>query len=85
MALFAGQVTAPFDLAPGAQITSSSVGQALAWAKNEYVAGVQSFSVYDEKALMESTFYGLPFYRVGLPTVDLPAPPTNQTSPDASG
>jgi hypothetical protein len=77
MALFAEQVTAPFDLDPGAGDASSTVGQALAWAKNEYIAGLQTLSVYDEKAVMESTFFGLPFYRVGLPTVQLPAPPVN--------
>ena len=65
MALFADLVTSPLDLDPGAAAQSSTVGQALAWAKNQYVSEVQSFSIYDEKALMESTFYGLPFYRVG--------------------
>ena len=83
MALFAGYVTAPLDLATGAADQSSTIGQALAWAKNDYVSGLQTFSVYDEKAVMESTFYGLPFYRVGLETDDLPAPPTRQTTPDA--
>jgi hypothetical protein len=78
MALFAEQVTAPLDLDRGAGLDVSTVGQALAWAKNEYVSGVQTFSVYDEKALMESTFYGLPFYRVGLESEPLPDPPTNQ-------
>ena len=72
MALFAAQLTEPFDLQPGAGISSSTVGQALAWAKNEYVAGLQTFSVYDEKAVQESTFYGLPFYKVGLETTQLP-------------
>ncbi len=85
MALFAKQVTAPFDLAPGTPGSSSTVGQALAWAKNQYIADVQSFSVYDEKAVMESTFYGLPFYRIGLTPQVLPAPPTTQTSPDVTG
>ncbi len=81
MALFAAQVTAPFETGNG----STTVGQALAWAKNEFVAGLQTFSVYDEKAVQESTFYGLPFYRVGLETDPLPAPPTNVAAPDATG
>jgi PKD repeat protein len=81
MALFAEQLTTPFDTGDG----STTVGQALAWAKNDYIAGLQSFSVYDEKAVQESTFYGLPFYRVGLPTDELPAAPTNAAAPDATG
>ncbi len=81
MALFAAQVTSPFDLANG---EVSTVGQALAWAKNEYVAGLQTFSVYDEKALMESTFYGLPFYRVGGTEIDsVPLPPASTIQTDA--
>ena len=85
MALFADLVTSPLDLDPGAAAQSSTVGQALAWAKNQYVSEVQSFSVYDEKALMESTFYGLPFYRVGGAATPepLPLPPVNQTIEDA--
>ena len=76
----AGRPT-PFETGDG----STTVGQALAWAKNEYVAGIQTFSVYDEKALQESTFYGLPFYRVGLGPAPLPAAPTNVAAPDATG
>ena len=78
MALFAQQVTAPLDLDRDAAVDVSTVGQALAWAKNEYVSGLQTFSVYDEKAVMESTFYGLPFYRVGLEADRLPDVPANQ-------
>ncbi len=85
MALFAAQVTSPLDLDPGTASASSTVGQALAWAKNQYISEIQSFSVYDEKALMESTFYGLPFYRIGGDVIDpapVPAPPANSTAPD---
>ena len=80
MALFAAQVTAPFDTGDG----STTVGQALAWAKNEFVAGLQTFSVYDEKAVQESTFYGLPFYRVGIDTEPLPPAPVTVTVRDAT-
>ena len=88
MSLFAQQVTSPFDLGSAGTPVSSTVGQALMWAKNEYISELQSFSVYDEKAVMESTFYGLPFYRVGTAPIALPDPPvvlpagtdsTNQT------
>ncbi|MGA7760020.1 MAG: hypothetical protein WCA57_19425, partial [Ilumatobacteraceae bacterium] len=85
MLLFAQQVTAPLEREDG---SSTTVGQALAWAKNKFVAELQTFSVYDEKAVMESTFYGLPFYRVGgigdeLPPI--PDAPTTETEPDATG
>ncbi|MEY2452234.1 MAG: hypothetical protein QOD92_1808, partial [Acidimicrobiaceae bacterium] len=44
---------------------SSSVGQALMFAKQQYVQlGVAS--VYDAKALEEATLYGLPMYRLSL-------------------
>ncbi|MEM9107044.1 MAG: EAL domain-containing protein, partial [Pseudomonadota bacterium] len=41
--------------------------------------------VYDEKALMEMTFYGLPFYTVDLGTVDAAPVPDNTPAPDATG
>ncbi|HSM66647.1 MAG TPA: hypothetical protein VK860_10105 [Ilumatobacteraceae bacterium] len=81
MALFADRLTTPFDTGDG----STTVGQALAWAKNDFVAGLQTFSVYDEKVVQEATFYGLPFYRVGLPTEPVPAAPVNVAAPDATG
>ena len=44
---------------------TSSVGQALMFAKQTYVQlGVAS--VYDAKAVQEATFYGLPMYRLGV-------------------
>jgi uncharacterized protein YjbI with pentapeptide repeats len=85
MALFAQQVTSPFALPNGPSSSSSTVGQALTWAKNEFVSGLQAYSVYDKKAVMESTFYGLPFYRVGLTPEALPPTPTRVTAPDATG
>jgi uncharacterized repeat protein (TIGR01451 family) len=44
---------------------SMAVGQALTFAKQEYFASLGVYGVYDEKALVEATFYGLPMYRVG--------------------
>jgi hypothetical protein len=84
MRLFARQVVAPLDRS-SAGSSISTVGQALTWAKNEFYAGTQTFSVYDEKALMESTFYGIPFYRIGLQAEGLPATPVIPTAPDATG
>ncbi|MBI4932966.1 MAG: pre-peptidase C-terminal domain-containing protein [Actinobacteria bacterium] len=85
MELFAQQVTSPLDLPSENGAASSTVGQALTWAKNAYIAQLQTLSVYDEKALQESTFYGLPFYRVGLPADPLPVAPTRRAAPDATG
>ncbi|MEN9643570.1 MAG: hypothetical protein RL238_239 [Actinomycetota bacterium] len=86
MAYFAGRVTAPLELPSLGGEAPSTVGQALMWAKNDFYAATESnFSVYDEKALQESTFYGLPFYRVGLPADPLPTTPTRRTVPDESG
>lgn len=85
MRLFADRVTSPFALPLGPSTSSSTVGQALTWAKNDFVAGLQSFSVYDEKAVMESTFYGLPFYRVGLTPEALPPAPSRTAAPDGTG
>ncbi len=45
-----------------------SAGEALRFAKEEYFATLGIAGVYDEKALMEATFYGLPMYRVGNPS-----------------
>jgi hypothetical protein len=42
--------------------TTPNVGQALAVAKQQYLASTLVLSPYDEKVLQESTFYGLPFY-----------------------
>ena len=69
---------------------TSSIGQGLVRAKQEYVRlGVPS--VYDIKALHEATFYGLPMYRLGsagrvmgsfLPEEGTPTgpPPANATT-----
>ncbi|HET7691410.1 MAG TPA: hypothetical protein VFK41_13580 [Nocardioidaceae bacterium] len=61
-----------------------SVGEALQYAKAEYAADLTAYGVYDEKALMEATFYGLPFYRLNVPNPPPapPAPPTPVLSPD---
>ena len=85
MLLFAEQVTNPFAVDRNGLSGSSTVGEALTWAKNEYVSGLQTFSVYDEKAVMESTFYGLPFYQVGSDPAPLPPVPVNEPVADATG
>ncbi len=65
---------------------SMSAGQAMLYAKQQMAGEPQPFNVYDAKALMEATFYGLPTYTVGtsgviapgaLPTVQNVVPPTD--------
>ncbi len=56
------------------------VGRALIEAKREYLGTVPSggFGTYDEKAMIESTLYGLPMYRISVPeprSWDLDGPP----------
>ncbi|MEM8704864.1 MAG: FG-GAP repeat protein [Actinomycetota bacterium] len=83
MALFAEEVLSPIQL-PGAA-APSTVGQAWTVAKNRFVAENAALSVYDEKASMEATFFGLPFYRVGLAAEPAPPAPQNSPTPDATG
>jgi hypothetical protein len=47
---------------------STTVGQALAAAKQEYYLDDGHFDYYDEKIMTESTLYGLPMYRYATPT-----------------
>jgi len=64
---------------------SMSVGEALLYAKNSYFSGLAEFTPYDEKVLMETTFYGLPFYRLHVPNPPaVPAPVSAVTTPDAA-
>ncbi len=64
---------------------SLSVGEALQYAKSEYAADLTAYGVYDEKAMMEATFYGLPFYRLDVadppPAPPLPLAPVISTDP----
>ena len=52
---------------------SVTAGQALSYAKQAYFGSLAAYSDYDQKVLMEATFYGLPFWGVGTST---PLPPT---------
>ena len=52
-----------------------TIGEALSEAKQEYAAGNAILSPYDLKALMESTFYGIPMYHLnGSTSAGQPAP-----------
>jgi hypothetical protein len=78
MGLFARELVNPvlFD-------QPTTAGQALQFAKNVFFSELGNVSVYDEKALMEATFYGVPFYRVtSEPALPRPAPTrTTQIDP----
>jgi len=54
---------------------SLSAGQALVGAKQHYFGNLGLYGVYDEKALQEIVFYGLPMYRVGASTAAPVVPP----------
>ena len=53
--------------------TAVSAGGALVQAKHAYLAGLGLYSGYDEKAVMEAVYYGLPMYTFAAPTQDAPA------------
>ncbi len=57
---------------------SLTIGEALTAAKQQYSAGNAILSPYDLKALMQSTFYGLPMYH--LNTSGTPVVPPNGPS-----
>src|SRR5439155_17410298 len=65
----------------------STAGQALMYAKQQYIADNAVPGVYDAKAAEEATFYGLPMYRIGQDgAVGAPALPRDKsgTSPTQS-
>jgi hypothetical protein len=64
---------------------SMTVGQALTFAKQEYFAGLGVYGVYDEKALVEATFYGLPMYQVGAAVAPPPPAPLPLTEEPIAG
>jgi len=61
---------------------NTSLGAALTGAKQDYFASLPQYETYDEKVLAETTFYGLPMFRVPaslssstLRAADVPPPP----------
>ena len=61
---------------------SLSAGDALTFAKNDFKASLGPIDVYDEKVISETTFYGLPMYRVGPAAALPPVPAPRPTAPD---
>ncbi len=58
-----------------------TVGQAMIFAKQQYFGDLGLYGAYDEKALQEATFYGLPMYKLGTGTPAIPTPVTTTTDP----
>lgn len=60
-----------------------TVGQALEYAKQQYIGDLGVITLYDAKASQEATFYGLPMYRIGTGTPP-PPPPAPATYTDST-
>jgi hypothetical protein len=76
MALLASQLGDPNN--------NFSIGERLVYAKQNYFQTIGTYGVYDEKALVEATFYGLPMYH--LTSGGTPPPPAFQSpAADPSG
>ncbi len=63
---------------------STTLGEKLVKAKNRYFATMGTYGVFDEKALIEASFYGLPFWRIGPAGPAPAAPPAVTTTADAT-
>ncbi|HWJ83711.1 MAG TPA: PKD domain-containing protein [Nocardioides sp.] len=57
-----------------------TAGQALVKAKHDYLAGLGQYLGYDEKVLMQTTYYGLPMYQVKGISGAQPTPPVQRTT-----
>ncbi len=67
----------------GRQVSS---GAALTYAKQSYLGGLGLYSGYDEKALMEAVYYGLPMYSLAEPSnTQMPLPEAPDLTPATSG
>jgi Bacterial Ig domain/Peptidase family C25 len=63
---------------------SMTVGQALAFAKQDYLGGLNAITNYDVKVINESTLFGLPMWKLGTGSLP-PAPQSLPTFTDPSG
>ncbi|MEO0493020.1 MAG: hypothetical protein AAF081_06360 [Actinomycetota bacterium] len=83
LTIFTEEMVSPLQL-PNLS-SPTTIGEAFSTAKNRFVAETTVLSVYDEKAVQEAVFYGLPIYRVGLAAEPAPPVPANTTTPDGTG
>jgi hypothetical protein len=59
------------------RLRQASLGEALEFAKWQYIANLAAVGPYEQKAVNALTFYGLPMYHIGAgTTVNVPTPPT---------
>lgn len=65
--------------------TAVSSAGALTYAKQSYLGGLGLYSGYDEKALMEAVYYGLPMYSFDDATKEAPLPPAPALTPASIG
>ncbi len=65
------------ELRYGAPGTAVEIGKALVNAKRSYVSGLPTLRGIDEKALMESTLYGLPMWKMDIGANGRLAPPSS--------
>ena len=74
LALYADWIGVTVHL-PAGDVPVSSAG-ALTYAKQSYLGGLGLYSGYDEKALMQAVYYGLPMYTFTGTTKAAPLPDT---------
>jgi hypothetical protein len=65
--------------------TTMTIGQALAFAKHDYLGGLGVYGVYDEKALAQATMYGLPNWKVGTGAIPGTGPSLPLTTDERTG
>ncbi|MDQ3163873.1 MAG: PxKF domain-containing protein, partial [Actinomycetota bacterium] len=63
----------------------AAIGELWVKALADYHLGAGAYGVYDEKALQEATFYGLPFWRIGSGTAPTPPTPPGLVPDSVSG
>src|SRR5438105_11061186 len=62
-----------------------SMGEALAYAKQQYFGSLAIVSPYDQKVLNEAMFYGLPMWHIGNGTPPAPPLPASTSVDQATG
>ena len=63
---------------------SMTIGEAIRFAKQEYIATRPALGIYDQKVTVETTLYGLPMYDIGGSGTPPVAPPPLPTVTDSA-
>ena len=71
------------EVAFASRLSQMTLGEALLYAKQQYVADLGSVGPFEQKAVNALTFYGLPMRQIGTPggPVAPPPPPATTTDP----